>query len=134
MSRLHQLQFTVAHALGFSHSTSRPLATDLDARLILQISHISLLFTEAVSSTHADNSSITHCQLVVNSLLRTLTCTLMNTTGTLLLYYYYWYCLYFTTINAGIRHAEDAALCTVARDVPEVTWSFLTVAPSSITA
>jgi hypothetical protein len=33
MSRLHQLQFTVAHALGFSCSISRLLATDLDAQL-----------------------------------------------------------------------------------------------------
>jgi hypothetical protein len=36
---------------------------------------------------------ITHCELVVNSLLRTLTCTLMNTTGTLLLFY--WSCTAF---------------------------------------
>jgi hypothetical protein len=33
MSRLHQLQFTVAHALGFSRSTSRLPATDIDAQL-----------------------------------------------------------------------------------------------------
>jgi hypothetical protein len=51
----------------------------------------------------------------------------------------YWYCPYFTgaalpsvsPINAGIRHAENAALCTVACDVTEVTWSFLTVTSSS---
>jgi hypothetical protein len=36
-------------------------------------------------------------------------------------------------INVGIRHAENAAPCTVARDVTEVTWSFLTVAPFSVT-
>jgi hypothetical protein len=30
---LHQLMFTVAHALGFSVSTSRLLATDVDAQL-----------------------------------------------------------------------------------------------------
>jgi hypothetical protein len=35
-------------------------------------------------------------------------------------------------MNAGIWHAENAALCTVARDVTEVTWSLLTVTrPSS---
>jgi hypothetical protein len=33
MSRLHQLQSTVAHALGLSRSTSRLPATDLDAQL-----------------------------------------------------------------------------------------------------
>jgi hypothetical protein len=31
-------------------------------------------------------------------------------------------------MNAGIRHAENAVPCTVARDVTEVTWSFRTVA------
>jgi hypothetical protein len=36
-----------------------------------------------------------------------------------------------SSINAGIRHAENAAPCTVVHDVTEVTWSFLTVAPSS---
>jgi hypothetical protein len=53
MSRLHQLQFTVAHALGFSVSTSRFPGTDLDAQtvsLTLQIFHVNLLFTEAVFS------------------------------------------------------------------------------------
>jgi hypothetical protein len=35
-------------------------------------------------------------------------------------------------INAGIRHAENATPCTVARDVTEITWSLPTVArPSS---
>jgi hypothetical protein len=51
VSHLHQLQFTVAHALGFSVSTSRFPATDLDANynsLTLQVLHINLLFTEAV--------------------------------------------------------------------------------------
>jgi hypothetical protein len=106
------LQSTVAYALGFSRSTSRLLATDLDAQnsLTLQALHINLLFTEAVFSTYADNS------------LRT---------RTLLLYY-----SYFTRaalpsvspINAGILHAEKAALCTVERDVIEITWSFLIVA------
>jgi hypothetical protein len=33
ISVLHQLQFTVGHALGFSISTGRFLATDLDAQL-----------------------------------------------------------------------------------------------------
>jgi hypothetical protein len=37
-------------------------------------------------------------------------------------------------INAGIQHSENAAPCTVARDVTEVMWSFLTIAPSSVTA
>jgi hypothetical protein len=46
ISRLHRLQFTVAHALGFSDSTSRLLA-------------------EAVFSTHADNSLRTGCELSV---------------------------------------------------------------------
>jgi hypothetical protein len=59
MSRLHQLKFTVAHALGFSRSTSRLSATDVDAQTIsltLQIFHVNLLVTETVFSTHADNS------------------------------------------------------------------------------
>jgi hypothetical protein len=59
MSRLHQLQSTVAHTLGFSRSTIRLPATDLDAQtvsLTLQIFHVNLLFTETVISTHADNS------------------------------------------------------------------------------
>jgi hypothetical protein len=75
----------------------------------------------------------------------------MNTTGTLLPYYFYY--SYFTVlllvlylyltraallsvspINAGIRHAENAAQCTVARDVTEVTSSYLTVARPVITA
>jgi hypothetical protein len=34
ISCLHQLQFTVAHALGFSVSTSRFPATDLDAQTV----------------------------------------------------------------------------------------------------
>jgi hypothetical protein len=34
-------------------------------------------------------------------------------------------------MNAGIWHAENAALCIVARDVTEVTWSLLTVARPS---
>jgi hypothetical protein len=34
VSRLHQLQFTVAHALGFSRSTSRLPATDLDRQTV----------------------------------------------------------------------------------------------------
>jgi hypothetical protein len=46
--------------------------------LILQILHVSLL-TESLFSNHADNSSTTDWELVVNSLLRTLTCTRMNT-------------------------------------------------------
>jgi hypothetical protein len=57
--RLHSLQSTVAHALGFSVSTNRFPATDLDAEtvsLTLQIFHVNLLVTEAVFSTHADNS------------------------------------------------------------------------------
>jgi hypothetical protein len=33
VSHLHQLQSTVAHALGLSIHTSRLLATDLDAQL-----------------------------------------------------------------------------------------------------
>jgi hypothetical protein len=33
-----------------------------------------------------------------------------------------------STINAGIWHVENAAPCTVARDVTEVTWSLPTVA------
>jgi hypothetical protein len=33
ISRLHTLQSTVEHALGFSCSTSRLLATDVDAQL-----------------------------------------------------------------------------------------------------
>jgi hypothetical protein len=37
-------------------------------------------------------------------------------------------------INAGIWHAENAALCIVVCDVTEVTWSFLAVAQSSVTA
>jgi hypothetical protein len=49
---------------------------------------------------------------------------------------HYWYSATFTgaalpsvsPINAGFRHAENAAPCTVARDVTEVTWSFLTAA------
>jgi hypothetical protein len=34
ISRLHQLQFTVAHALGFLVATSRLLATDVDAQTV----------------------------------------------------------------------------------------------------
>jgi hypothetical protein len=59
MSPLHQLQFTVAHAIGFSVYTNRFPATDLDAltvSLTLQIFHVNLLVTEAVFSTYADNS------------------------------------------------------------------------------
>jgi hypothetical protein len=59
VSHLHQLQSTVARTLGFSVHTSRLSATDVDAQtesLKLQIFHINLLFTEAVFSTHADNS------------------------------------------------------------------------------
>jgi hypothetical protein len=36
-------------------------------------------------------------------------------------------------MNAGIWYVENAALCIVACDVTEVTWAFLTVAPSSVT-
>jgi hypothetical protein len=65
-----------------------------------------------------------------------------RTAHTLLLVFYY-----FTTttttgaalpsvspIDAGIRHAENAAPCIVARDVAEVMSSFLIVVPSSVTA
>jgi hypothetical protein len=59
MSRLHSLQSTVAHALGFSRSTSRLPAMDLNAQtvsLTLQIFHVNLLVTKTVFSTHANNS------------------------------------------------------------------------------
>jgi hypothetical protein len=59
MPRLHSLQSTFADALGFSLSTSRLPATDLDAKpvsLAPQIFHVNLLFTEALFSSHADNS------------------------------------------------------------------------------
>jgi hypothetical protein len=68
MSRLHQLQFTVAHALGFPHSTSRLPAADVDANynsLTLQVLHINLLFTEAVFSTYVDSSYLTAHTLLV---------------------------------------------------------------------
>jgi hypothetical protein len=68
MSRLYQLQFTFAHALGFSRSTSRFPATDVDANynsLTLQVLHIYLLFTEAVFSTYSDNSYLTTHTLLV---------------------------------------------------------------------
>jgi hypothetical protein len=84
--------------------------------------------------------SITECELVVNSLLRILTCTLMDSTGILLelliLYYHSTRAALpaVSPINVGMWHAENAAPCTVARDVTEVTWSFLTVASSSVTA
>jgi hypothetical protein len=42
---LHTLQFTVAHALGFSVSTSRLLATDLNTEIITSNHHeVFLLF------------------------------------------------------------------------------------------
>jgi hypothetical protein len=59
VSHLHQLQSTVAHTLGFSHSASRLPATDLAAQtvgLTLQIFHVNLPVTETVFSTHVDNS------------------------------------------------------------------------------
>jgi hypothetical protein len=59
------LQSTVAHALGFSVSTSLP-AMDLDAQtlnLTLQIFHVNLPVTEAVFSTHAYNSLRTRTKL-----------------------------------------------------------------------
>jgi hypothetical protein len=93
--------------------------------------HVNLLFTEELL-----NSPITHCELVVNSPLQ-LTCTNSYLADRLVLY---WYCPYSTgaslpsvsPINAGIRHAANAAPCTVAHDVTEVTWSLPTVArPSS---
>jgi hypothetical protein len=34
VSHLHQLKFTIAHALGFSLSTSRLLVTDVDAQTV----------------------------------------------------------------------------------------------------
>jgi hypothetical protein len=40
----------------------------------------------------------------------------------------------FSPIIAEIPYAENAAPYTVARKVTEFTWSFLTVAPSSVTA
>jgi hypothetical protein len=72
MSSLHQLQFTFAHALGFSCSTSRLLATDADAQtvnsLTLRIFHVNLLVTETDFSTHADNSLRTGCELTCTKL------------------------------------------------------------------
>jgi hypothetical protein len=53
---LQTFRFTVSHALGFSLSTSRLLATDLNTGIItvslnhtLQILHIKLLFTDVLS-------------------------------------------------------------------------------------
>jgi hypothetical protein len=106
MSHLHQLQFTVAHTLGFSVSTSHFPATDLDAQtvsLTLQIFHVNLLVTETVFSTHADNSLwASMYELVLNWP----TCTLLvlysystGTARTLLLYY--WSC---TAFSLSYKH------------------------------
>jgi hypothetical protein len=79
VSHLHNLQSTVAHALGFSLSSSRSpnngsRRTNYNS-LALQIFHVNLLFTEAVFSTRADNSSITdfgfRCQFSLHRLLHT---------------------------------------------------------------
>jgi hypothetical protein len=70
VSCLHTLESTVAQALGFSVSTSRFPATDLDAQIVsltLQIFHINLLVTKTVFSTHADNL-IAHTLLELNCL------------------------------------------------------------------
>jgi hypothetical protein len=40
--------------------------------------------------------------------------------------------LFNSFIIAGVGHAENAALCIVARDVTEVTWPFLLLAQSSV--
>jgi hypothetical protein len=66
ISRLHNLQYTVAQALGFSASTSRFSATDIDTTVTvtLQVLHINLLFAEAFFTIHADNFSITDSELL----------------------------------------------------------------------
>jgi hypothetical protein len=48
------MHFTFSHALGFSVSTSRFPATDIDTL------NVNLPFAEALFTTHADNSSISH--------------------------------------------------------------------------
>jgi hypothetical protein len=112
-------------------STSRLLATDLDAQtvsLTLQIFHVNLLFTEEDFSSHADNSLRTK---VYELVLNWPTCTLLVLS---VLYSYFTGAALpsVSSINSGIRHTENAAPCTVARDVSEVTWSLPTVArPSS---
>jgi hypothetical protein len=59
ISLLHQLQFTVAHALGFSVSTSRFPATDLDTQTVtvsLQFLHMKKIF-QSHKSSHGDELS-----------------------------------------------------------------------------
>jgi hypothetical protein len=54
VSRLYQLQFTVAHALGYSVSTSRFPATDLDTTITVVLSKY---YTRRKSSSHTFKSS-----------------------------------------------------------------------------
>jgi hypothetical protein len=53
ISVLRTFQITVAHALGFSVSTSRLLAMDLDTQTIT-VPHFKY-YTEALFTTHAEN-------------------------------------------------------------------------------
>jgi hypothetical protein len=68
MSRLHQLQFTDAHALGFSLSTSRLLAAEVDAQ-ILTVLHsqysMQIFFSQKQSS---QLTPITHCEPMCTNL------------------------------------------------------------------
>jgi hypothetical protein len=131
ISRLHQLQFTFAHALGFSVSTSHFPAMDLNAQTVT-VSH-SKYYTRRKSFSHtlslltAMNFPLllhftcnchfqqrTHFRTDSdNSLLWTLVNSLLQTRTEL---------PPVSPINPGVWHAGNAASCTVARDVAGVTW------------
>jgi hypothetical protein len=60
ISHLHNSQFTVAHHLPVSDLYAPTVNS-----LTLQIFHVNLLFTEAVFSTHADNSLRTRTKVLI---------------------------------------------------------------------
>jgi hypothetical protein len=72
LADLHNFQFTAAHAVGFSVSTSRCLVADLNAGTIPQITMKSLVISSSITLECRPNSPV----LILQSLYCTvLTCT-----------------------------------------------------------
>jgi hypothetical protein len=137
---VHRCTRTTILSFHYSSPSSGWRRTSCNS-LRLWIFHVNLLFTEAVFSMPATHSKMVVNQLVVNSNLYSHEHYWYSTVVTVRtrLLILYWYSAgaalpSVSPISAGIWHAENAVLCIVARDVTEVTWSFLTVAPSSVTA
>jgi hypothetical protein len=116
LSHLHQLKFTVAHALGFSVHTSRFRTT---VSLTLQALHISLLSTEALFTSHAVSSYLTaHTSLVLHFTTSSSDCSTYCYFHTYSDFYSYSYC---RCTAFGLSYKRCNLTSAEVRDVTEVT-------------